>query len=389
MIPITVVIPAYNAELFIEKCIATVLQQTYQVQQVIVINDGSIDQTSFIVQEISQKNPKVILLNQSNSGVSIARNRGINESSSEWILLLDADDEIDHELVQEHCKYLQRYGHKDQLAMIYTGYQQIDDNSSLLDLTFHGYSLEKENGVCDIFLRNPIISPSGVLLSRKKSIEVGLFNTDLRYDEDVDLWIRLSEKYDIGYIDKPLSRIRRHSNNTTKSVSASLAAEKHLISQYGIERIKQRFLSRNRSPEENLIDFSSILMKLQMYNECESHLKSVEIHPEDHNYCNYLFLYSVCMLKLESYESARKYLQALLEHQPTNGACLNNMGVLYAINNDFNSAKKVMQLALMHYPNYLDVQYNIRLVNQENNCPSSYKFTLRQLRPVLINYASH
>ena len=87
---ISVVIPLYNKEKYIKRAIESVLNQTFQKFEIIVVNDGSTDKSAEIVQNI--KDPRIRLINQKNAGVSAARNRGIQEAKYEYIAFLDADD---------------------------------------------------------------------------------------------------------------------------------------------------------------------------------------------------------------------------------------------------------------------------------------------------------
>lgn len=92
---ISVVIPVYNTAPYLEKCLESVVNQTYQNLQVIIINDGSTDNSAEICQKFSEKDDKIEFINKQNEGVSIARNIGIEKSKGEWIYFLDSDDFLD------------------------------------------------------------------------------------------------------------------------------------------------------------------------------------------------------------------------------------------------------------------------------------------------------
>lgn len=387
MLPITVVIPAYNAELYIDKCLTSVLQQTESVVKVIVVNDGSTDNTITILEELALKYTQLYIINQPNSGVSAARNNGILNATTEWILLLDADDELELTIIEEYWTKIQNYNSENQPAAVYTGYRQIDENSTIVSPEIIGCPLKKSEGVCDVFLRNPIISPSGVLISRTKALDEGLFNANLKYDEDVDLWIRLLEVNHIDYIEKPLTRIRRHMSNTTKSLSTSLQAEKQLLLRYGLNNLREKFFSRQRTNVENIVDYGAILNKFELYSECAELLNQLKVEKTDKYYTNYLFQLSVSLCMLGQLEAAKIQLTEFLKLDPDNGAVLNNLGAIHAIYNEKDKAEHYFQLALNKFPNYLDANYNYDLLMGNKQKP--YKFTLRQLRPVILNYTSH
>jgi len=96
---VSVIIPAYNAENYIEKAIQSVLEQTYPNFEVIVIDDNSTDRTVDVVREFRDERIK-LLVNEQNMGPSYSRNRGIIEAKGEWIALLDSDDWWD----KDRCK---------------------------------------------------------------------------------------------------------------------------------------------------------------------------------------------------------------------------------------------------------------------------------------------
>ena len=89
---VSVIIPACNAEIFLEKTLDSVLAQTYKNIEVLVVDDGSQDRTAEIVEGVAQRDHRVILLRQSNAGVAAARNLAIQKSSGKYIAPIDADD---------------------------------------------------------------------------------------------------------------------------------------------------------------------------------------------------------------------------------------------------------------------------------------------------------
>lgn len=92
---ISVIIPAYNAENTIEKCLKSVINQTYHDLEIIIVDDGSIDRTSEIANSLAVKDSRISVLHQKNSGVSVARNKGLYKSKGEYVFFVDADDYLD------------------------------------------------------------------------------------------------------------------------------------------------------------------------------------------------------------------------------------------------------------------------------------------------------
>lgn len=102
---VTIIIPAYNAEKDIHRCLSSVEKQSYSNLQVLIINDGSTDQTEAICQEYCRRSNKFILLNGSHRGVSAARNLGINHASGKYLFFMDADDELTPNGIEILMKY--------------------------------------------------------------------------------------------------------------------------------------------------------------------------------------------------------------------------------------------------------------------------------------------
>lgn len=94
---ISVIIPVYNAEKYIERCINSVVAQTYNNWEMIVINDGSTDNTENIIREKAKADNRIQIYSQNNQGAGIARNNGISKATGEYIVFLDADDYVNKE----------------------------------------------------------------------------------------------------------------------------------------------------------------------------------------------------------------------------------------------------------------------------------------------------
>lgn len=385
-IKISVVIPAFNAELYIEKAIQSILRQTVHVNEIIIIDDGSVDQTCKIVQKIQKDQPKIVLLTQKNAGASAARNRGIHEATGDWILFLDADDECSKELVKTYVTKIKEATEK--FSMIYTAYFQIDMNSHIISPKLSGKRLSDIEGFCDILIRNPIISPSGVIVNKELLLEMTGFNTTIKYDEDVDLWVRLLDSnHSIEYIDWPLSYIRRHSNNTTSSMSTSHNAEKLIMDQYGLDYIKEKLYKRGYTMEKNSLDFALFLIRYKHWKQCEELLENTRILEDSLHYISYCFLKSIIYIEDKRFDEALVEYEKILVSDVTHGAALNNSGVIYAMYGNKEQAITNMEQALLLFPGYLDVKHNMTLLNSETD-KSLFRFTLRELRPVLLSYST-
>ena len=191
---ISVVIPTYNRYEFLKRALISVYAQTYKPKEVIVVDDGSTDNTLHIKKDF----PKIIYIYQENNGVSSARNRGIKTSTCSYITFLDSDDEWLEDKLALHVEY-----HKlnPNILMTYTDETWIRDGFKVkIPKKFKKLSKDifKEN------LEYCNIAPSSVCLHVELLDDVGLFDEALEVCEDYDLWLRILVKFEVGLIDEKL-----------------------------------------------------------------------------------------------------------------------------------------------------------------------------------------
>jgi glycosyltransferase involved in cell wall biosynthesis len=205
---VSVVIPAYNADKYIEESINSVITQTYPIMEIIIVNDGSTDNTKSILNKYEFLYENVTCIHQDNMGLSNARNSGIKKSAGDFIAFLDSDDlwednkiELQVELFLSHPE----------LGLVYSGYKLCDENSN----TYEGHITNpKVSGdVLNALLsEGNLISGSGssVLIRQEVFDDVGMFDSNLAFAEDLDMWIRISEKYKVDFVPEKLVIIRTH-----------------------------------------------------------------------------------------------------------------------------------------------------------------------------------
>ncbi len=192
---ISVIIPSYNRLHTLSRAIESVLSQDSPVDEIIVVDDGSIDATAC---HISQHYPEIKLIRQPNQGVSAARNAGISQASHAWIAFLDSDDTwlpdkiSEVRLSQQHHSEYQLF-HSDEIW--------VRNGARVNPMKKHtksgGWIFERCLPLC-------VISPSAVVLRRSLLHSVGLFDESLPACEDYDLWLRICHRYPVYYIDRPL-----------------------------------------------------------------------------------------------------------------------------------------------------------------------------------------
>ena len=126
---VSIIIPVYNSEKYIKKCLESVIEQTYDNYEVIVINDGSTDNSMEILREFSEKYPqKVKAINQSNMGVAKTRNKGIEMATGDYIAFIDNDDFLEKDYLQT----LIENSEKGQMDIVFCGYRRPNENGKII-----------------------------------------------------------------------------------------------------------------------------------------------------------------------------------------------------------------------------------------------------------------
>ncbi len=194
---ISVIIPTYNRSNLLKRSISSVLVQTYTDLEVIVVDDGSTDNSKDIVNEYLHDS-RVRYVYQENSGVSSARNLGVSVSSSEWISFLDSDDEWLSNKLEEQVKLLKE---KSYLRFVHCEENWIRNGKKVNKPKQY----KKYGG--EIFLKClPLcaIAPSAVLMEKSLFNEMKGFSTDYVVCEDYELWLKVTSKYEVGLVEDAL-----------------------------------------------------------------------------------------------------------------------------------------------------------------------------------------
>jgi glycosyltransferase involved in cell wall biosynthesis len=184
---VDVVIPCFNGSQYIKECILSVLNQTFSVCHIIVVNDGSTDSTSYILKELQGLDSRIIVIDQTNRGLPYSRNIGAIRTDSTHIAFLDADDFWLPNKLSNQIK-IARDSPQISVASEYLIFRH---GEIVLPRARSTYLEIKPKGLLTF---NQIIPGSGSssLIARDIFIESGGFSEDLEYAEDLDLWIRLA-----------------------------------------------------------------------------------------------------------------------------------------------------------------------------------------------------
>jgi glycosyltransferase involved in cell wall biosynthesis len=218
MISISVIIPAYNAESFIAETLNSVLTQTHRDLEVIVIDDGSTDQTPKIIEKIAREDARVCLVLQQNAGVAAARNAGIRVAKGEWLAFLDADDIWHPEKLEKQLLCFQKSDKT--VGLVYCWSILIKENS---DLTggYIAFSFQGDVGYALTYL-NFIGNASAPLIRRSVVEDVGGFDFALKEQqaqgcEDWEFYMRIAERYKFNVVPEFLMSYRQQSSAMSRN----------------------------------------------------------------------------------------------------------------------------------------------------------------------------
>ncbi|MDB9374431.1 glycosyltransferase family 2 protein [Nodularia sphaerocarpa] len=207
---VSVIMAAYNAEIFISKTLNSILAQTYKNIEVIVVDDGSQDKTSEIVESFAKKDHRVILLKQANSGVAVARNLAIENSHGEYIAPIDADDIWYPQNIEKQLQSLLKS--EPSVGLVYAWSIYIDENDLPMNMILDS---TEEGEVCLKFVNINFIGHASATLIRRECFEqIGGYNTQFREQnaqgcEDFDLYLRIAEKYEFRVVPEILIGYRQ------------------------------------------------------------------------------------------------------------------------------------------------------------------------------------
>lgn len=214
---ISVIIPVYNRKIELERAVKSVLDQSYDDFELIIINDCSSDKISNKFNDVRIK----YLHNDKNMGVSYSRNRGIKEARGKYIALLDSDDEWLPKKLEQQIDFL---NNNPNLRVVHTEEIWIRNGVRVNQMKKH----QKSGG--DIFipsLKLCLMSPSSIMMHKSIFSDYGLFDETMQVCEDYDLWLKISSNEPVGFIDTPL--IKKYGGHDDQLSRKYMAMDKYRV----------------------------------------------------------------------------------------------------------------------------------------------------------------
>lgn len=239
---VSVIIPAYNAIDYLAETIETVFNQTCQDFELIIVDDGSTDDTGKLINQLSQENPQIRMISQTNQGVSAARNTGIKQAQGKYIAILDADDLWEPTKLEKQVNSLEN---NPLAGLCYTWTALADSQGRATGRVIA--SLAEGNVWQQLSEMNIVCCGSTPMIRRICFDDVGFFDENLRFSEDWDMWWRIAAKYNFSLVPEPLIRYRQHPSSHSTNCQLMLETSRTLIERNFAHAPIELLHLRNRS----------------------------------------------------------------------------------------------------------------------------------------------
>lgn len=239
---VSVIIPTYNRAKLLPRAIKSVLNQTYQDFELIVVDDASTDNTEKVVKEFQEKDGRIRYIQyKKNKGGSAARNSGIKAAKGEYIAFQDSDDEWLPEKLEKQMKVFENVS--PEVGVVYTAFWRVDSDKKTIIPS--SWVKQKEGNIHKELLRgNFVTTPS--IVARKECFEkAGMFDEKLPRLQDWELVIRFSKYYNFKYINEPLLYSFFTANSISANQNALIKARKLILNKHSKEFYKDKRLTAN------------------------------------------------------------------------------------------------------------------------------------------------
>lgn len=232
---ISVIIPTYNRVDKIERSVRSVLEQTYQNIEVLVIDDASTDKTKEAIESIEDERIRYICLEE-NGGASVARNAGVTFADTEWIAFHDSDDAWRKDKLEKQMAYAKEHP---ECELIYTAYLMHRANGDEVFVPYAGTVGVLEGDMYETLLQNNTIGAPTILMKKAVFEECGGFDTTWRCLEDWDFVLRVAKEHRIGYVGEPLLDAYQTAGGVSSNVGVFYQCRCRMIAQNKEELMKR------------------------------------------------------------------------------------------------------------------------------------------------------
>ncbi len=211
------IIPAYNYGQYLERAVRSALAQLHRPLEIIIVDDGSTDETPELGRRLAAESPSVRYVRQENAGLSAARNTGIRAARHPFVAFLDADDEwLPAMLSTAIAAFRAEPAQLPLVALVACNSYRIDSEGNAIGEKRTAPRGNRLFSAADILIKTRFM-PSCVVARRSCFDTAGFFDTGLRSSEDRDMWLRIAAAHRVLYLDQALVRIRKHGGNMSRN----------------------------------------------------------------------------------------------------------------------------------------------------------------------------
>ncbi|HJE03286.1 MAG TPA: glycosyltransferase [Aliarcobacter thereius] len=222
---VSIVVPCYNHEKYVKETIESIINQTYKNIELIVIDDGSKDNSVQVIQELADKYG-FTFIHRPNKGLSATLNEGIKLSKGKYFSAIASDDILMLEKIEKQVEFMES---NPEYGMCYGKIVYFEDS---IENTFEYPNSNRQGWVFDDLLNYGCFIPAPSTFMKKEAFDtVGGYDENL-WIEDWDMWLRIAQKYQVGYIDEYLAYYRKHDTNISSQSLKMYKAEKQILEKY-------------------------------------------------------------------------------------------------------------------------------------------------------------
>ena len=277
---VSVIIPTYNRAHLIARAILSVLNQTFQDFELIIVDDSSTDNTEEVVNNFNDKKIRYIQ-HKVNKGGAAARNTGIKAAKGEFIAFQDSDDEWLPEKLEKQMKVFKTSSAK--VGVVYTGFWRIESSKKIY-IPFT-WVTEKEGDIHDEILKGNFVTTQSAVVRRECFNKAGTFEERLPRFQDWELFIRISKYYCFKCIDEPLVISYYQTNSISADENAHIRAfELILDKHYEDFKRKRKFLAKHYCYIGSLLCLHNEIKKGRMYL-----IKAIKFNPLNLKFSLHIF----------------------------------------------------------------------------------------------------
>jgi GT2 family glycosyltransferase len=342
---ITIVVPVYNHERYVEQTLQSLFAQTYTDFEIVAVDDGSTDASLEI---LKRHRGRLTIIESPHAGPAAARNRAIESTDSEFIAFMDADDLCVPERLQRSLNAIENQ----KLDLVASALSFIDVNGAALPGLWT-CPVHAERSYWGALLERNWIGTPSVMMRREMLRKVGLFDERFTHAEDYDLWLRIGREAAIGYIESPLIQCRRHGANTSTNIDSHQYFERMALQK--VDRVEawtefNRLYPQGPEAAEAWIWF---LLRSGDAAFAEESAFALTNHPESRAV---RFAVGVFQWDAGRYDEALETFQSLKDHDP---ASLHNYALAVARCGNLHAATSHLEAVLELRPDYHDAQHNL------------------------------